>query len=591
MSVKSTDLLALEPAQLYDRALAALQGGQPADARKFLLAAASRMPSDHEVRYLLYSALEAEGEDAFAGLALIDAMHLHAEEFIRRVIGSDVLDQCRQTAAGMEELGLLLYKKNQMGLASYCFREALAIDADQPRIWLSLGLTLQHQARIEEAEAVFRNIVKRWPDNASAHCYLNYALFFGVRGRMELTEEAVRWNEMHAAKRMPATPDHANDRNPDRRLKIGYFSPIFTNHQLTQFFEPVLANHDHEQVEVFCYSAADNPADPAQQRLSAFIDHWRPVSRATDIELAQMIKNDGIDILVDLWGHTTGNRLTAFAFHPAPIQMSYLNYAVTTGMDAMDYVIHPKPFETPGEDKYFTEKVLHVGDILAPFRPLDGVLPAGPTPALESGRVTFGSFNHPAKVNDEVVALWARILKAVPDSRLLFRYRYFEDLIVQRSFRARFQAHGVDPERLEFGAYLSGLDFINSYRELDIALDTFPYQGGTTTVDALTAGVPVLSCEGDWFRERVTPTNLRACGLDELVASSYDAYVDLAVELANDLPRLDAIRQRVRPALDASPLRDEEAYTRTLEAAYRDVFETWCETADQGAVKLKQSAG
>jgi len=572
-------LLSHDPIQLYQQGMAHLAAGRVGEARSALLAAARRLPTDYEVRYALYAAIKAAGDDDLASLTLIDAMRLHAEETVRAVIGGETLEKCRATARGMVELGQLLYGKRQVALASYCFQIALTLDDSQIGTWLNLGLSLQHQARVDEAVAVFRNAVDRWPDHAAAHSFLHFALCFGVRPKSELIDEGRRWNERHVARRQATCPGHGNDRNPDRRLRVGYFSPLFSTHQMTQFFEPVLESHDPREVEIFCYSGSDHPADVTQQRIRKMADHWRLVGGMTDTEFVGQVRADGIDILVDLWGHTAGNRLTAFAFKPAPVQVSYLNYVVTTGMAAMDYVIHPRNYHVPGEEAYLSEAVMRVGDILCPFQPLEGILPSGPTPALERGYVTFGCFNHPAKVNDAVVALWSRILKAVPASRLLFQYGYFEDLVVQRAFRARFEAHGVSGDRIEFGAYRTGLAFIHSYHELDLCLDPFPYQGGTTTMDALTAGVPTLSHEGDWFRQRIATTNLRACGLDELVVPTHDAYVDLAIALANDLPRLDAIRQRVRPGLDTSPLRDPQNYTRKLETAYREAFRAWCESA------------
>ena len=261
----TTELMAEEPSTLYESGLAALQAGQLDQAKDTLIAAAKRLPGDHEVRYALYSVLKALGEDGFAELSLIDAMQLQAEDHIRKIVGGEALEQCRGSAEGMNELAQLLYKKNQMGLASFCLQEALAMKADSMGIWLSLGLALQHQSRIQEAQAVYRNVVRSWPNNAAAHSFLHYALFFGDLPKMTLYEEGQRWNAAHAAARMPAALNFPNERNPERRLKIGYFSPIFSQHQLSHFLEPILANHDRGQFEIYCYSGSDNAADPTQR--------------------------------------------------------------------------------------------------------------------------------------------------------------------------------------------------------------------------------------------------------------------------------------------------------------------------------------
>jgi protein O-GlcNAc transferase len=276
---------------------------------------------------------------------------------------------------------------------------------------------------------------------------------------------------------------------------------------------------------------------------------------------------------VDLWGHTAGNRLPVFARRPAPINLSWLNYVETTGLSEFDYVMHADGYDLPGAQALYTETVYPIGPVLAPFRQFFDMPPAGDTPMLRNRFMTFGCFGHPAKLTLEVIETWAQILTAAPTARLVLRSGYFEDPTLQRTIRAQFAAFGVAADRIEFPAFEKGAAYLSTYRAVDLILDPFPYQGLTTTLDAVSAGIPVLTWEGRHMHSRIATVTLQACGLQELIAPTPEAYVETAVALANDPTRLNTLRAAVRPGFETSPYRDEAGFTRRLEAEFEAMAE------------------
>ena len=337
--------------------------------------------------------------------------------------------------------------------------------------------------------------------------------------------------------------------------------------QLRQFLMPVLENHDRETTHVTVY-VNDAPAG------AVAADEVRVLGAMTDAEAARLIRKDRIDILVDLWGHTAGSRLGAFGLKPAPVQVSWMNYVQTTGLPAMDYLLHPDCLKTPGAQAQCVERIWHIGPVMSPFRP-DPQPDPTPTPAIANGYVTFGSYNNPIRLNDQTVAGWARILRAVPNSRLLLRYRYFVDEVLQNVTLMRFAAHGVEPGRIAFHGQLAQPEYYRSYAEIDLALDPAPCPGGTTSLDAVVNGVPVLTLAGEDYYSRIGLACTEPLGMPELATESWDEYVGRAVALTADVEALDALRARVRAAFDGSARRDEVGFTRRLEGEFRKMFELW----------------
>jgi predicted O-linked N-acetylglucosamine transferase (SPINDLY family) len=551
--------------------LAAFHAGDIAAAIAHLQARVAQAPQDYEARYWLASAAAAGGAAEAAASILADARTIHAHAVLVAA-GVDVM-RLQRDRAYAHEVGTTLYANKIMAAASECFGRALDFDNPDPKVLLSYGLSLQHQGRIKEAIDVFTAAAELFA-SPQLHAFLLYPLFY-VEDRMaRVSTECRRWGERHAPPPAHAPPPFANERTTDRRLRIGYVGPSFTRNQVAPSTVPVFEAHDTEAVEVFLYSM--DPDAEAPLPASCTI---RKIGHLSDEDAAALIRRDRIDILVDVWGHTANGRLRMFTFKPAPVQLGWINFMQTTGLACMDYVLHADSMDVPGTEAYFTEEIWRTGEIMAPYRPSPDRHPPVPTPALKNGFITFGSFNNPAKLNEATVAAWARILNGRPDSRLVLKYGLFVDPVLQRVIQARFAGYGVSPDRLEFRGDTRGPAYTREFQDIDLALDPSPVPGGTTTVDAIANGTPVLVLKGEDFYARTPLPLLLPCGLGELVAESWDDYVQKALWITADVKALDALRARIRPAFDNSPYRDEAGFTRRLEADYRRMFQRWLDKA------------
>lgn len=339
----------------------------------------------------------------------------------------------------------------------------------------------------------------------------------------------------------------------------------------------MLSAHDKSQVNVLCYSGVTK-ADRVTERMQAHADEWRNIAGLSDEHIAGIVREDAVDILVDLSGHTAGNRLLVFARKPAPVQATWIGYSDTTGLDAMDYLIADRFIAPPETAPFFAEQLAWLPSCYLCYRPPDYAPPVSRCPARSRGHITFGCFNNLAKVNAEVIATWAQILHAVPDARLVLKSRALSDRHTQDMYRQLFLKQGIMPERVDLlGLEPPHADVLALYHEIDIALDTFPYSGCTTTCEALWMGVPVVTLEGSTFISRMGVSLLSNVGVQELIAESPRRYVELAVQLSQDLDRVESLRGGLRARLAASPLCDEATFTRTLEQCYRRMWRTWCE--------------
>ncbi|HXA63771.1 MAG TPA: tetratricopeptide repeat protein [Bryobacteraceae bacterium] len=385
--------------------------------------------------------------------------------------------------------------------------------------------------------------------------------------------EACRWNAWYAAPLASQIRPHCNTPDPERRLKVGYVSPDLYGHPISKFLIPVLEFHHRSRFEVFVYSVgskADSITDVIRNSTENFVSTEVP-----DVKLAERIRADGIDILVDLAGHTTGPAHLLFAVKPAPVQVSWLGVLSTTGMPTMDYFLGDAQMPCPGTEHLFTETIYRLPRSLGCYRPTDNV-PVAPAPSLKNGYITFGCCNNPSKISREVVRLWSAIMHLVPESRMLLKWNDMETESKQRRLRQWFVEDGIGLERLIFAGASKTTQYLREYGAIDISLDPFPYNGGSTTLDTLWMGVPVVTLAGRMPVQQIGASILTAAGLSDFIAQTPEQYLKIALYLAAVVPKTPNLRQEIRRALVASPWMDEIGIVRDVENAYREMWRTWC---------------
>jgi predicted O-linked N-acetylglucosamine transferase (SPINDLY family) len=435
--------------------------------------------------------------------------------------------------------------------------------------------------RAEESLAYYRSALAAAPKAGADEAAIGSNLLFALNAVPGIAAAAVfaehrGWGERHAEPLKAKWRPHANVPEPERRLRVGYLSPDFRRHSVAYFIEPVLAAHDRRQVEVFCYASVLN-RDEVTDRLQGLADRWRDVVGLGDGEAAETICADGVDILVDLAGHTGNSRLSVLARKPAPVQGTWLGYPNTSGMTAVDFRVTDSVADPEGQaDALHTERLVRLDGGFLCYKPPADAPAVGPLPAHENGFVRFASCNNLAKAAAPAIAAWARILARVPGSRLLLKSKPLVHDGARRLVAERFMAAGVGADRLDMLGWIVDGTHLEVYRRVDVGLDTFPYNGTTTTCEALWMGVPVVTLAGDRHAGRVGASLLARVGLDDLVTRSGDDYVERAVALAGDLGALAALRWGLRGRVAASGLLDAARFARGLEEAYRRLWRQWC---------------
>jgi predicted O-linked N-acetylglucosamine transferase (SPINDLY family) len=472
-------------------------------------------------------------------------------------------------------LGVAFNDRSNPDEAVACFRRALDIKPDFADAHNNMGGAFNNQGLLDEAVACFRRAPELIPDFAGAQSNLLFTLQYcaGVTPAA-LAEAHAEFDRQHAAPLGVAIAPHENVRDPHRRLRLGFVSPDLALHPVGFFLVRILENLSQEQQDVICYSDRIIK-DDLTRRFQAAATQWRDVIGMGDERLAEQIRADRVDILFDLAGHTAHNRLLVFARKPAPIQITWIGYEGTTGLATMDYLLADRHVVPVGTEQYYREHVLRMPDGYLCYDPPAAAPPVGPLPALAKGYTTFGSFNNLAKITPEVVAVWAKILHRAPTARLVLKYRGLGDPTVKQRYLDLFAAHDVGPQRLELLPFGSYAEYLATYHEVDVALDPFPFSGSATTCDALWMGVPVVTCPGETFASRHSLSHLSNVGLTETIAHDLDEYVELAVALAADLPRLSALRACLRQQMPASPLCDGKRFAAHLESILRDVWQQW----------------
>jgi predicted O-linked N-acetylglucosamine transferase (SPINDLY family) len=478
-------------------------------------------------------------------------------------------------------LGNALHAQGRLTEAEACHRRALALRPDLAEAHTNLANAMKDNGRALEAIAAYRRALQLKPDLVAAHSNLLQTLYY--QAGVTLAELANAHNEYERQRAAPLRQSWrpwVNRRDPDRRLRLGFLSADLRRHPVGYFTIPFLENLDREQAEAVCYY--DCPVeDEVTRRFRNAAPRWRPVFAWPDDRLAEQIRADEIDILLDLAGHTAHNRLLVFARKPAPVQVTWCGYSGTTGLTAIDYILGDRFVIPAGAESHYAERVLRLPDSYVCYDPPAAAPAVSPLPALGRGYVTFGSFNNPTKLGPQVIAVWAEILKQVPRARLVLKYKWLEDPGVTIRLAAEFAGHGIDADRVSFLGGSPYDEFWRAYHDIDVALDTFPFNGGITTCDALWMGVPVVTCPGETFAGRHSLSHLSNVGLTETIAHSMEAYVALAMALASDLPRLSELRARLRQRVAASPLCDGKRFGDNLLRLLREVWREWVTTGPQ----------
>ncbi len=507
---------------------------------------------------------------AHNGLGTVLHLQSRFEEALRHFEFATMFDP--GLAVAYANLGKVLDAFGWPGQAVGPYERSLTLSTNVA-VSILLGNALMSSGQPERAEESFRHPGESSRDAALAHSNLLLCLNYSAHDPEAVFAEHRRWQRQHTAGVVPLPPAR-RDLARDRRLRIGYVTPDLHGHSVGYFFRPLLEQHDRDAFEVTCYTNDWRPDGVTAGWLRELPDRWRDTTAMTDAEVAETVRADEIDILIDLAGHTAHHRLLVFAHRAAPVQVTYCGYANTTGLDTVDYRITDVWADPPGTtEALHSETLVRLPGGFLSYQPKPGAPEPGDPPSLEHGYVTFGSVNYLPKVTAAVTAVWCRILNALPESRLLFKALAFGDESVRERVLSDFERHGVDPSRIELVSPTdSHREHLELYSRIDIALDTFPYAGTTTTCETLWMGVPIVTLAGRSHVARVGVSLLSQIGREELIADDEDSFAKIATALARDRGRLVELRREMRPRMAASPLLDASRLAREIEDAYRTMW-------------------
>jgi len=474
--------------------------------------------------------------------------------------------------------GFALQVRGNFEEALESYHLSLQINPDSVGVYNNLGNLLINLGQVNEAETCFRRAIQINPEFSIPYSNLLFAINYNSRyDAQHIFAEHLQFAELFEKPLLFYNTSYNNDKTSQRRLRIGYISTDFRKHSVAYFIEPILAANSREHFEVFCYSVVP-VEDDVTKRLQKHSEHWRNISGMSDEKAAELIQKDGIDILVDLAGHTANNRILLFARKPAPVQINWIGYPATTGLSTIDYKIVDSYTDPPGmTERFYTEKLIRMPETFLCYLPDSDSPDIGELPALTSGHITFGSFNNFAKVSPEILQLWTNILQSIPDSRLIMKAKSLSDKSTREYVAELFSLKGITAGRIELLSWEPSVKrHLENYNRIDIALDTFPYNGTTTTCEAIWMGVPVITLAGKSHASRVGVSLLSNIGISDLIAETPDKYIEITINLSKDLNKLQSLRKILRNMMECSPLTDSKQFTRNLERCYYNIWEDWC---------------
>lgn len=575
--------------------LLAHQAARHEEALELLRRSVAAYPENPEYQYNLAEPLKALGRDEEALAALREAVRLRPDfpqaqlnlgaMYARVGRWEESIGPFREAIrlrpdepSAYLNLSRAMRSLERLDEAEELRRKAIELAPQFPPAHNMLGSLLREEGRLDEAIACFRKAIELNPDYREAHSNLCYALHFDPDAAPEAVfQEHLAWAQRFAEPLRGQVRPHDNDTAHDRPLRIGYVSPDLRRHVVGFFMEPVLEHHDRRRFEVYCY--ADVPHDDeVSRRLRDHAGVWRNTSGLPDERLAELIREDRIDILIDLTLHMRSNRLRTFALKPAPVQITHLAYCGTSGLRSMDWCVTDPQMMSPGCERYFSERLLPLAQSYWCYRPAQNSPSVGPLPAAKNGYVTFGSLNSLAKLNVKVIREWAKLIGTI-NSRLML---HIPGGAKNPSILKRLADNGIPLDRLDAVEHRPRDQYLDAYNRIDVALDPFPYCGGTTSLDAVWMGVPVVTLAGSTPVARAGVTILTQLGLGEFIAQTPQDYVHIANTLAADINRLASLRSTLRQRMQQSPLLDEPGYVRHLEEAYRLAWQAWASARGEG---------
>lgn len=562
--------------------------GQHADMENQARLLVEHYPGSVRAWKILAAVLQARGIDTLPALQKAVELAPSDAETYKNLAGkqneigqfTEALGNCRKALAIRPDyaeahsiLGAALSALGWLDEALASFRLAQQFKPDCAEAYNDLGNALQGLGLIDEAVASYRRALALKPDFHQAFSNILFTLNY----HPDLSAEEIyrAYQEYDALFGIPLRSvwrPHSNDKTPERRLRIGYVSPDFRKHSMDSFLQPLMSHHDKTQVEVYAYAELNQP-DELTARYQNLVEHWIPTKNISDAALAERIRSDGIDILVDLAGHTVGNRLGVFARKPAPVSFSMMGFGYTTGLTAIDYFLIDEAALPNGSEQLFSEQPWRIPSPAFPYRPATGMGEVNSLPALQRGYITFGSLSRSVRINHRTIRVWSALLNAVPNSRLVIDSLNFQAAEMQAQLAEKFAAYGISRDRLELGYHTPPWEVL---RGIDISLDCFPHNSGTTLFESLYLGIPFITLAGRPSVGRLGCAILQGVGHPEWIADSEDDYLAKAVKLAGDLEKLAACRVSLRPEMERSEVLVEAGFVKKMELAYRQMWQRWC---------------